>query len=633
MPQREFQARIELVLLLLSSIALGGCGARSSGTRLARSGGAEALDVALAGDGRGVVVYQRRTGKDATTAMELWLAEFAPDSGFLPEEPLLAATDGVAPRAVIAPDGTLHVAWLSAALETSFLGGSVMVQRRRTGVSGFEPSVELDSEFVYPQHLRLAGSRAGDAIVVWAHAGGIFASVSTGDTDFVAPERLADVVDPFLGFECAVAMNGAGVALIVHSVGVAADESQVAAHRFEPGIGFTSLGVVATGPTIRSLATALAEDGACVVAWTDQPLALGDEVTEPTLRVRLGAVDATSATWPPSETLAMASPGELSPLEPAAGFDDSGTAFIAWSAGATELLQICRAPPGGSFGAPDGTAVPSWGGQEGFSFSVDPAGRATLLAERPDRGVDLPPDVLACRYDVVAAASPAIELVSARRGDRFTGITDLDADRELTLGAWIENGFVETFVWRVPLAGFAVDPIVPEAGVAARFSATSVARTDSARIALDEWDFDSDGAYEATGSSVLHTFATAGSYSVTTRATDEWGDVATASQIVTVGGGGGGPPWLLQVVLDGNGRVQGDRDSNGDRLLDIDCPADCSEVYAGGLITFLTPTADSGHHFVRWEGLSPTFDQDFGVEGCEVVMNQDKTITAVFAVD
>lgn len=620
-------ASVAFAVAWIACVALTGCNARgSSGRRIVESGGAAALDVALAADGQGVVVYQRRLGTDAATAMELWMSEFTPDGGFLPAERVVA--DAVAPHAAIAADGTLQLGWLAPSSATSFLGGRVTTQVRRPGRDSFEPPVELDPAFVYPQHFKFAGSRAGDAIAVFAHAGGVFASASIGGGEFRAPEPLAEALDPQSPWSVAVAMNALAVASIVHVTGDGGGDSRLAVHRFDPVGGFVSLGSLATAPLLAAPATALADDGRVVVAWTEELLS---EESETTLRACLGDID---GNWGPIETLAVAPPESFSPIEPAVGFDGSGAAFVAWSDGETELLRVVIAPAGGTFGAPLVTGLPSWGGATGFGFAVEPAGRATLLTERPGRDIDARPDLLACRCDALQGVTPEHVLSPARAGDDFSGIMDLDAVAEVTLGAWVVEGFVETFAWRAPLAGFAVDPALPVADVAAQVASISVPRTQASAIALVEWDLDGDGSFERSGQSLLHTFPAPGDYPITMRATDGWGDRATTMQAVAVSSGdGSGPPWLLTVSRDGSGAVHGD--DEGDGLLEIDCPTDCSESYADGFYVFLSQHPEPGHHFVRWEGLEvgPGGDGDYGIEGCVVHMTRHRAVNAVFAAD
>lgn len=92
-----------------------------------------------------------------------------------------------------------------------------------------------------------------------------------------------------------------------------------------------------------------------------------------------------------------------------------------------------------------------------------------------------------------------------------------------------------------------------------------------------EWDLDNDGTYESTGSSVDHSFASAGANDVTLKVTDDHG--ATDTTVVTVDVGGqlqiaaedadGNPVENATVtVTDSNGNVVSEVNTNADGLAD-----------------------------------------------------------------
>jgi hypothetical protein len=85
------------------------------------------------------------------------------------------------------------------------------------------------------------------------------------------------------------------------------------------------------------------------------------------------------------------------------------------------------------------------------------------------------------------------------------------------------------FTWSGPQSG------TPRVGDTIRFDATESADSDG-RTTDYAWDWESDGTYDATWATpvVSHAFATAGSYQVTLRVTDDDSATATTSQTITV---------------------------------------------------------------------------------------------------
>jgi M6 family metalloprotease-like protein len=88
-----------------------------------------------------------------------------------------------------------------------------------------------------------------------------------------------------------------------------------------------------------------------------------------------------------------------------------------------------------------------------------------------------------------------------------------------------------------PIPILQLKPNLPRPGEAARFDANaSYDDKDASSRLRFAWDFGGDGRFDASGSSVEHTFARAGNYKVVLRATDTAGASATTTQTVTVSG-------------------------------------------------------------------------------------------------
>jgi PKD repeat protein len=82
-----------------------------------------------------------------------------------------------------------------------------------------------------------------------------------------------------------------------------------------------------------------------------------------------------------------------------------------------------------------------------------------------------------------------------------------------------------------PTADFTVSPSTVVAGEVATLTSTS-STTAGQQIVSTEWDFDSDGTFDATGVTVTHTFA-AGTHNVTLRVTDDAQETLTMIKAVT----------------------------------------------------------------------------------------------------
>jgi len=85
-----------------------------------------------------------------------------------------------------------------------------------------------------------------------------------------------------------------------------------------------------------------------------------------------------------------------------------------------------------------------------------------------------------------------------------------------------------------PVANFVVTPASPTQGNAATFNASSSTVGAGGTIAQYAWDFDDGSTSSGTSATVSHTFASAGTYSVTLTVTDSFGRTASRTNVVTV---------------------------------------------------------------------------------------------------
>jgi hypothetical protein len=86
-----------------------------------------------------------------------------------------------------------------------------------------------------------------------------------------------------------------------------------------------------------------------------------------------------------------------------------------------------------------------------------------------------------------------------------------------------------------PTASFVFTPAAPAAGQPVLLTATSTLAAPDTPIAASLWDFDGDGVFDALGTSVTTTFATAGRHVVRLTAIDAAGGGAIAELAIPVG--------------------------------------------------------------------------------------------------
>ena len=155
----------------------------------------------------------------------------------------------------------------------------------------------------------------------------------------------------------------------------------------------------------------------------------------------------------------------------------------------------------------------------------------------------------ATRFDASGSADPDGSIV-AYAWD-FDGDGDVDARGPTATHTFAESG-VYTVRLRVtdddgasattaarvrvtvpPAPSFTADPAIPERGAPVRFDASPSADPDGTVVGY-AWDFDGDGATDARGRAVSHTFGTVGPQAVTLRVTDDGGATNATTRSVLV---------------------------------------------------------------------------------------------------
>ncbi|MBV9603605.1 MAG: PKD domain-containing protein [Solirubrobacterales bacterium] len=122
-------------------------------------------------------------------------------------------------------------------------------------------------------------------------------------------------------------------------------------------------------------------------------------------------------------------------------------------------------------------------------------------------------------------------------------------------------------VYAHPVATFAFSPTQPVEQTATAFTASSSIADPATRISAYAWNF-GDGT-TATGATPAHTYARAGTYSVTLTVTDGLGLTSSVSEVVTVGDGA---PSAVASVLSGHPVKRRPVEFSGARSRDADDP-------------------------------------------------------------
>jgi hypothetical protein len=147
-----------------------------------------------------------------------------------------------------------------------------------------------------------------------------------------------------------------------------------------------------------------------------------------------------------------------------------------------------------------------------------------------------------CRWGDYAGAS--VDPVNARL---VWGSNQLNGPSASEAAQWTTRSFALEANDLAPTASFAA-PSAAAAGASASFDATASSDPDGT-VASYEWSF-GDGSGAEGGPATSHTYQAAGSYEVRLTVTDNGGQTATTSHLVTVGAptGAGGEPSLGTTV-------------------------------------------------------------------------------------
>lgn len=276
---------------------------------------------------------------------------------------------------------------------------------------------------------------------------------------------------------------------------------------------------------------AITDDGTVVAAWDEGgPDATGADA-EHGLNV---SVRTPAGTWSTEQNVNATDGGPFGTFAPIATASGNSTVLVSWS-------EFTGEPPTGSTASrrtfPGGTTATSVAPFVDVAFSASGRALATVGPTSPGSG-----DITAQVRPSAGAAfgAPVSVIAPSGTATRYAGADvglDAQGNGYVSWQRTIDNGDApNTYAIGVtgydPVAPVITSASVPAAGKAGASVAVSATATDRMSVPTYAWNF-GDGK-TATGASVSHTYASAGTYAVKVTATDEAGNSSTSTKSVVV---------------------------------------------------------------------------------------------------
>jgi len=463
-------------------------------------------------------------------------------------------------------------------------GAAVAVWERSNGANTIIQSASRPAggPWSAPVDLSVAGQNAsapqiaveadGDAVAVWRRYDGaayvIQAASRPADGSWGAPVSLSAAGQSTNSPEIAVGPNGSAVAVWERYDG--ADWIIQAASKAAGGAWSAPVNLTAAGLSAASPQVAIDASGTALALW---------ERSDGVGYVTQAASKPAGGTWGAPKSISAA--GKVASGARLA-LDPGGNATAVWESydGGTSTIQAASKPAGGNWGAPvnlseagknalnprvavdaSGNAVTIWVGLNNSVYSIQTASKPAGGAWGQPANLSAPGQTPPALQLAVAPGGAAVAVWTQQNGPASA----IQAANKPAGGAWGAPANLTTAglnasspqvaiapsgdavaVWTrlsatgvIQAAGFdASGPelrglAIPSRGVVGRKLAFSVSPLDAwSPLAATEWSF-GDGK-RASGTSVKHAYAAAGTYSVTVTATDALGNSSQASGIVKI---------------------------------------------------------------------------------------------------
>lgn len=428
--------------------------------------------------------------------------------------------------------GNAVVVWMEAASS----GAQVIREARRAaGAASFATPVTVPATTPALQGLanpELAINRAGEAVLAVQGSfntdGYVRAYLGTSTSNFTeaSPATFHDyqVTGSPSIFRPDVAMNEAGDTAIVWRVNQGSALRIDAGYRVHGVAGFGPLENVNAGDVIgkHEPTVALDASGNAVTVW--------DEDASTSGKVR--AYERPAGAAMPWGQLGDLDNGQSGNAFPVVAFDASGAAVAAWAARSALLDSVLPAGAGMQFAQPPQTLAASPEAPFALALDAGAAGTTALVwassassnslvraAVRPSGGAFGPIATLSPTGDGADQTDVAVD-PQGNAAAVWVDFNPLDKSTRL-----VTNEYDGTS----PSFGTVSVPSTADAGVLVAMSASA---SDDWSQPTIGWDF-GDG-QTANGNAVSHTYAKAGTYTVTATATDGGGNTAVVTRGVTV---------------------------------------------------------------------------------------------------
>ena len=493
--------------------------------------GIQAPRVAVASDSTTYVVYQQTLGG----VDSVWATVRLPGAAFAKATQLSAGGDAYAPQVAVDAQGTATVVYGR--------DGFVVARTGRDGTWGSETTVSANANATTPT---IAAGDNGAAVVAYYDVAlnKAMASVrAPGALSFGAPAAISGALSNVTNAVAPhAAMDAAGDAVVAWDHYSGGSTHAVEAAAAPAGQAFGAVKALSDHPlTTGQFDVAMTPDGRAIAAW-DQTSAGQSSVF---VSDRSISPSFAAGTWS-TAAVKISNALEFS-VAPYVALDSAGTAVATWSAGATSPATHVAAsvrPPGGAFATPQTVSTSTLNG------GITPlAGGADVGTPTPV--VITPAGDAAVAWSAVSGTSQAI--YAARRvagqtqfGDVTTAAAGTSAGTHQSFPAIGIDAGTDVFAGWLHTDGkqtiqiSALDTAPPTFGVVSvpgsttigAVTAMSATATDAVSSTAVHWDF-GDGA-SADGPSVSHTFAKAGTFTVTITATDSAANANPITRAVTV---------------------------------------------------------------------------------------------------
>jgi PKD domain len=443
------------------------------------------------------------------------------------------AVEGTLPQVGLDAAGDGFAAWLS----KSGAEYSILVSTR-AGLSGaWTKPVLLETlgmSVIEDAQPRLAVDAKGDAIVVWEHVKGPEAFVESssrpaGATGWGPSQVAAEDAEPLHNPE--VGLDSAGDATVVWeakgaSVRITA-AARPAAGSWGAGAPLSELGSNANVPRL-----AVAADGDAIAIWERFGEEEGNmaEIIEASTRAGAAAAFSHAA----KVTKIQPTRGEVAGQHVA--LDEHGDAVVTWSETNTTNQDLIEASAGkiatDAWRAPVVLSSPGGNVEEEPQVTVSPAGEAVVVWERTD-GAD---NIVEAASGIATAGVWQLAVpLSAKGEDADEQQLALDAQGDV-MAVWrrFDGSFYLAEADVLDASGPLLGSLsIPTRGVVGQPLTFSVSPFDAfSAPGATTWSF-GDGV-SSPGTSVTHAYAKPGSYPVSVRSVDAFGNLSVAGGTLTI---------------------------------------------------------------------------------------------------